>query len=140
MSFISKGEILLVLGGHFGDKYDSIHLQSPYAGLSIGLGLLVLLFCSYGLYRLIKRVRQIKQRAKFFKRIGGMLLQQQMTSANGVVEQTKVFTASELEKATDYFSANRILGQGGQGTVYKGMLLDGRVVAVKKSKKVDESQ
>jgi len=115
-------------------------LQSPSAGLSIGLGSLVLLFCSYGLYRLIKRVRQIKQRAKFFKRNGGLLLQQQMTSANGVVEQTKVFTASELEKATDYFNANRILGQGGQGTVYKGMLLDGRVVAVKKSKKVDESQ
>jgi len=63
-----------------------------------------------------------------------------MTSTNGVVERTKVFTASELEKATDYFSASRILGQGGQGTVYKGMLLDGRVVAVKKSKKVDESQ
>ncbi|GAY34364.1 hypothetical protein CUMW_285880 [Citrus unshiu] len=45
----------------------------------------------------------------------------------------------ELEMATDNFNTNRILGQGGQGTVYKGMLTDGRIAAVKKSKLVDES-
>ncbi|XP_071739227.1 wall-associated receptor kinase-like 2 [Rutidosis leptorrhynchoides] len=51
-----------------------------------------------------------------------------------------LFTSHELEKATDYFNENRILGRGGQGTVYKGMLVDGRIVAVKKSKLVDKSQ
>ncbi|XP_015381986.2 wall-associated receptor kinase-like 2 [Citrus sinensis] len=40
--------------------------------------------------------------------------------------------------ATDNFNTNRILGQGVQGTVYKGMLADGRIAAVKKSKLVDE--
>ncbi|KAG6776284.1 hypothetical protein POTOM_019790 [Populus tomentosa] len=49
------------------------------------------------------------------------------------VNTAKLFRSSELEKATDHFSVHRKVGQGGQGTVYKGMLADGRIVAVKKS-------
>lgn len=56
------------------------------------------------------------------------------------MEKSKLFTSKELEKATDRFNDNRILGQGGQGTVYKGMLTDGRIVAVKRSRIVDEGQ
>ncbi|KAK9673402.1 hypothetical protein RND81_12G165400 [Saponaria officinalis] len=63
-----------------------------------------------------------------------------MSSDEGAVETTKIFTVTELEKATDNFNENRIIGQGGQGTVYKGMLMDGKIVAIKKAKKVDESQ
>jgi serine/threonine protein kinase len=44
------------------------------------------------------------------------------------------------KKATDRFNVNRILGQGGQGTVYKGMLADRRIVAVKKSRVIDEGK
>ncbi|KAG7986943.1 hypothetical protein I3843_03G107700 [Carya illinoinensis] len=51
---------------------------------------------------------------------------------------TKLFDSKELEKATDRFNENRMLGQGGQGTVYKGMLPDGIIVAIKKSKIIDE--
>ncbi|KAG2711389.1 hypothetical protein I3760_04G073900 [Carya illinoinensis] len=46
----------------------------------------------------------------------------------------------ELEKATDRFSVDRIIGHGGQGTVYKGMLADGRIVAIKKSMVIDEEK
>nr|GMD94392.1 wall-associated receptor kinase-like 9 [Ipomoea batatas] len=81
-----------------------------------------------------------KQKQKFFKRNGGLLLQQQLLAKDGTIEKAKIFTASELDKATDHFNANRIVGRGGQGTVYKGMLIDGQIVAVKKSQAVDENQ
>lgn len=68
------------------------------------------------------------------------MLEQQLISTEGNVDKTKVFSSKELEKATQNFSLNRILGQGVQGTVYKGMLVDGRIVAVKKSKVVDEDK
>ena len=44
----------------------------------------------------------------------------------------KNFTSNELEKAISNFNKNWILGQGGQGTIYKGMLNDGRIIATKK--------
>ncbi|XP_058010174.1 wall-associated receptor kinase-like 1 [Hevea brasiliensis] len=90
------------------------------------------------LYKLMKKRRNIQLKKKFFERNGGLLLRQQLTSSDGSVKKTQIFTSEELEKATDRFNDNRILGQGGQGTVYKGMLADGRIVAVKMSKLVDE--
>ncbi|KAK8573851.1 hypothetical protein V6N13_096782 [Hibiscus sabdariffa] len=42
------------------------------------------------------------------------------------------FTHADILKATDNFSVERILGKGGYGTVYRGVLPDGREVAVKK--------
>ncbi|WMV56284.1 hypothetical protein MTR67_049669 [Solanum verrucosum] len=52
----------------------------------------------------------------------------------------KIFTAAELKKSTNNYAEDRILGRGGYGTVYKGVLLDKRVVAIKKSRTMDVSQ
>ncbi|KAF2548481.1 hypothetical protein F2Q70_00020180 [Brassica cretica] len=87
-----------------------------------------------------KKRRITQRKKKFFKRNGGLLLQQQLKTRDGNVEKTRIFSSRELEKATANFGEDRILGQGGQGTVYKGMLVDGRTVAVKKSKVVDEDK
>ncbi|XP_071714074.1 receptor-like serine/threonine-protein kinase ALE2 [Rutidosis leptorrhynchoides] len=43
----------------------------------------------------------------------------------------KTFTLAELEKATEKFSSRKILGEGGFGTVYHGIMEDGAEVAVK---------
>ncbi|KAL7183778.1 hypothetical protein ACSBR2_026034 [Camellia fascicularis] len=82
----------------------------------------------------------MKRKEKFFKRNGGFLLQQELSSNDGGVEKTKLFNSEELEKATDHYNEDRILGQGGQGTVYKGMLSDGKIIVVKRSKVVDEGK
>ncbi|GKV50241.1 hypothetical protein SLEP1_g56953 [Rubroshorea leprosula] len=44
----------------------------------------------------------------------------------------QVFSYAELEEATDNFDPSKELGEGGFGTVYYGVLSDGRVVAVKR--------
>lgn len=46
------------------------------------------------------------------------------------------FTMEEILKATKNFSPSFKVGQGGFGTVYKGKLEDGTLVAVKRAKKV----
>ncbi|KAL0437313.1 UNVERIFIED_CONTAM: Receptor-like serine/threonine-protein kinase ALE2 [Sesamum radiatum] len=47
------------------------------------------------------------------------------------VLSVKTFTLVELEKATDKFSPTKVLGEGGFGRVYHGILDDGTEVAVK---------
>lgn len=109
-------------------------------GVGIGVGILLVAGSAFWLYKVVQKRKSKKQKEKLFKRNGGLLLQQQMSADEGAIQKSKLFRARELEKATDQFNENRILGRGGQGTVYKGMLPDGRIVAVKKSKLVDESQ
>ncbi|KAL8153691.1 hypothetical protein V2J09_011451 [Rumex salicifolius] len=109
-------------------------------GLGIGLGSISLFIILYGLFLLVKARKEIRQRKNNFRKNGGLLFQQQLSTREGAFERSRVFTCDELERATDNFNENRILGRGGQGTVYKGMLLDGTIVAIKKSKRVNESQ
>ncbi|XVE60234.1 hypothetical protein DITRI_Ditri05aG0111900 [Diplodiscus trichospermus] len=87
------------------------------------------------------RQRQIsKLKEKYFEQNGGNLLQEKLSQREGCGEKVKVYAAEELEKATNSYHESRILGQGGQGTVYKGILPDGRLVAIKKSIIGDQSQ
>ncbi|KAD4179757.1 hypothetical protein E3N88_28348 [Mikania micrantha] len=52
----------------------------------------------------------------------------------------KMFQAKELEKATNNYAQDRILGRGAQGIVYKGMLPDKRLVAIKKHRILSQSR
>ncbi|KAI3521587.1 hypothetical protein L1887_11058 [Cichorium endivia] len=49
----------------------------------------------------------------------------------GLDLQTGVFTYRQIKAATDNFADSNKLGEGGFGSVYKGTLLDGTLIAVK---------
>ncbi|KAK7839894.1 wall-associated receptor kinase-like 18, partial [Quercus suber] len=50
-------------------------------------------------------------------------------------QNIKLFNSKELEKAIDHFTENRIVGKVGQGTVFKEVLSDGRIIAIKTATK-----
>ena len=55
-------------------------------------------------------------------------------------KRAKIFTEKELRKATNRFSETKVVGSGGYGIVYKGILKDGTAVAIKVSKRTDRAQ
>ncbi|KAK1355638.1 putative wall-associated receptor kinase-like protein 16 [Heracleum sosnowskyi] len=108
--------------------------------LGIGFFCLLVIIGMNWLYCIMKQRKHFQIREKFFEQNGGLLLRQQSISEGGSVESTKHFTYEELKKATNNYAADRIVGQGGYGIVYKGILPDHRIVAVKRSKVLDTSQ
>ncbi|XP_057788978.1 wall-associated receptor kinase-like 20 [Salvia miltiorrhiza] len=95
-------------------------------GLTVGLGVALLAslvgFFVHRRRQLIKREqdRLTREREKILNSGGG--------------KSAKVFTGKELKKATNNFAKDRLLGSGGYGEVYKGILDDGTIVAVKCAK------
>ncbi len=103
------------------------------------MGFLCLFLLGYKLYLLLKKRQYRIHKEKLFDQNGGFLLQEKLSSY-GSTEKAKIFTTEELQRATDNYNRSRFLGQGGYGTVYKGMLPNGSIVAVKKSKAIDRSR
>uniref|UniRef100_A0A0E0AS15 non-specific serine/threonine protein kinase n=1 Tax=Oryza glumipatula TaxID=40148 RepID=A0A0E0AS15_9ORYZ len=60
-----------------------------------------------------------------------MLQQQEDLGLHNLLRRPYVFNYIELKLATDHFSPENIIGEGGYGQVYKGKLIDGRLIAVK---------
>ena len=109
-------------------------------GVGITVVPFILIATSLRLYRGLEKREKKKIKQKFFKKNGGLLLQQQISSSKESVEKTKLYSVEELEKATDGFNLSRIIGKGGLGRVFKGMLSDGSIVPIKKSNTIDEKQ
>ncbi|KAI7998349.1 Wall-associated receptor kinase 5 [Camellia lanceoleosa] len=73
---------------------------------------------------------ECKRRKKHrnFQQNGGSLLKNQKIT---------IFSEKELVKATEKYDRNRLLGRGGSGAVYKGVLANGSLVAVEISLALD---
>ncbi|PWA62127.1 serine/threonine-protein kinase, active site protein [Artemisia annua] len=100
---------------------------------------LILIFVTW-LYLGVKKRRLMILREKFFRQNGGTMLQQRISGNGCSHDQAKVFTAEELKRATNNYEESRIIGKGGYGTVYKGVLSDNRMVAIKKAKIADQTE
>nr|XP_025881513.1 probable LRR receptor-like serine/threonine-protein kinase At1g56140 isoform X2 [Oryza sativa Japonica Group] len=85
------------------------------AGITIG-ALVLGVVSLFGIFLLVKKRRTIAEQQEELYNLAG---------------QPDVFSNTELKLATDNFSYQNIIGEGGYGPVYKGKLPDGRVIAVK---------
>ena len=101
-------------------------VASGPAVLLLVLGILFLL-------RKLKQRRTKLLKQKYFKQNRGQLLQQLLCQKADIAERM-IIPLDELAKATNNFDKTRVIGGGGHGIVYKGILSDLHVVAIKKSK------
>ncbi|WVZ53815.1 hypothetical protein U9M48_004707, partial [Paspalum notatum var. saurae] len=100
--------------------------------IGISTSLLGLILCISALLFKCQKRQLAKEKEKFFKQNGGHILYQQILSKQ--IDTVMIFTVEDLKKATNNFDKSREIGIGGHGTVYKGILENKRVVAVKRSK------
>ncbi|KAG2667615.1 hypothetical protein I3760_15G124300 [Carya illinoinensis] len=108
--------------------------------LCISISLLVLLLGGSSVLLGLKRRKLIKLQEKYFQQNGGLMLQEHILNHGRSMGTTKIFSNDELKKATNNYDENRVVGKGGYGTIYKGVLPDNKEVAIKKSKICDKSQ
>ncbi|XP_015693222.1 probable LRR receptor-like serine/threonine-protein kinase At1g56140 [Oryza brachyantha] len=128
-----KGTCCLPTQGHYGPTISALSVTPNFtptvrngvprkrskAGAIVGvvIGASILgLAALFGIFLLVKKRRAIAQERK---------------ELYNLVGRPDVFSSTELKLATNNFSPQNILGEGGYGPVYKGELPDGRVVAVK---------
>ncbi|KAG7015985.1 Wall-associated receptor kinase-like 20 [Cucurbita argyrosperma subsp. argyrosperma] len=98
------------------------------AGIVSGVGAAVLLsIIAMLVYRRHRRAKEAQDRLT--KEREAIL-----NSNGGGGRNAKIFSGKEIKRATHNFSADRLLGAGGYGEVYKGILGDGTTVAVKCAK------
>ncbi|OQU83062.1 hypothetical protein SORBI_3005G069500 [Sorghum bicolor] len=98
-----------------------------------GPALLLLVLGTLFLLRKFKQHRTKVLKQKYFKQNRGQLLQQ-LVSQKADIAERMIISLDEIVKATNNFDTAREIGGGGHGTVYKGILSDLHVVAIKKSK------
>ncbi|CAN1268629.1 Probable receptor-like protein kinase At1g11050 [Linum perenne] len=111
-------------------KNNGMVLGLILGGVSGGVALLIAAGLVVILYRKRRRRRKNVE-ASHAQFVDGF------KSAMLPISGTKWFKWSDLEKATNKFSKRNFLGKGAYGVVYKGVLSDGSLVAVKELQDLD---
>ncbi|XP_021752600.1 wall-associated receptor kinase 1-like [Chenopodium quinoa] len=100
--------------------------------------MMILLVVGFILYWKHGKIKNQQIREKNFRQNGGLLLHQKLSGRK--IDGLKVFTAQDLEIATNNYSEKYVIGRGGFGIVYKGILTNNQHIAIKRSLKVDPRQ
>ncbi|XP_027148330.1 wall-associated receptor kinase 5-like [Coffea eugenioides] len=126
--------------GGDGCSPDQINWSMILSG--VGIGTAILLFCCFYLCLELRKRRENRLKEEFFRKNGGLILQQRLAQEGRNTNVARIFTLEELRKATNNFEETRIIGRGGYGTVFKGILVDHNscTVAIKRSREVNENQ
>ncbi|KAL3358614.1 hypothetical protein AABB24_015624 [Solanum stoloniferum] len=133
-----------------GDGYPECNRDNPQRkiqnifliiGITAGVALMVIIVFGWS-YTAFQRRKMSMMKKRFFQENGGLVLLQRLKVEEGSsnTNTVNIFTAEELQRATNDFDKDRVVGQGGYGTVYKGYLKDNCIVAIKKSKVIDRNQ
>ncbi|KAK9074452.1 hypothetical protein SSX86_007050 [Deinandra increscens subsp. villosa] len=124
-SFTDNSGMEMSTNLNIGSDLGSLMPKKPYIGLDFG---------SLNPYK-NKKKQLMAARKQFFLKNGSLLLEDKLRNSLGLV---KFFGADDIEKATMNYAENMVLGRGGSGNVYKGILPDERVVAIKRARIMDQ--
>ncbi|KAL6847112.1 hypothetical protein ACP4OV_022965 [Aristida adscensionis] len=124
-----------------GTNSGCIPLNAPVSlviGTHLGLSVsaVVLMALAFLFTMQLQKKRHKKEKDEYFRQNGGLKLYDEMRSRQ--VHTIRVLTEKEIKRATDNYSEDRVLGCGGHGMVYRGNLDDGKEVAIKKSKVIND--
>lgn len=113
-----------------------IHIAAKAGGAAAGVGALLIAGVIAVFFIRKRKQRKVTSSSKLLKYSGSGGTPTRSRGSDmesgSVQGMGNRFSYEELEEATDSFNEKREIGDGGFGTVYKGYLADGRVVAVKR--------
>ncbi|GJZ42966.1 wall-associated receptor kinase-like protein 20, partial [Tanacetum coccineum] len=95
---------------------------------TVCVGVITFVTAVYGTFAFIRRQRIKAERQRLARE------RVEIVGASVGGKSSKIFTSKEIKRATNNFSSSGLLGAGGFGEVYKGILDDGTPVAVKCAK------
>ncbi|GAB2276776.1 hypothetical protein Dimus_011491 [Dionaea muscipula] len=111
----------------------------PFLMFKIVLGVLLFLILGGTLMYFVQKKLRLRKLKEIFDHNGGLFLKQMILSSShkkgSDTNTMKIFSMEDLSLATRNFSEQYVLGEDdGHGTVYRGILRNNQVVAIKRTR------